>query len=56
MNQIYADSTGQPLSVIEATMERDSFMSAEEALEFGLIDHVITTRPEALKVEKPQKD
>lgn len=56
LNQIYADSTGQPLSVIEATMERDSFMSAEEALEFGLIDHVITTRPEALKVEKPQKD
>lgn len=56
LNQIYADATGQPLSVIEATMERDSFMSAEEALEFGLIDHVITTRPEALKVEKPQKD
>ncbi|MDP5012680.1 MAG: ATP-dependent Clp protease proteolytic subunit, partial [Alphaproteobacteria bacterium] len=44
------------LNVIENTMERDSFMSAEEALAFGLIDHVITTRPEALKVEKPQKD
>jgi ATP-dependent Clp protease, protease subunit len=56
LNQIYVEATGQPLNVIENTMERDSFMSAEEALAFGLIDHVITTRPEALKVEKPQKD
>ncbi len=56
LNQMYVEATGQPLNVIEDTMERDSFMSAEEALAFGLIDHVITTRPEALKVEKPQKD
>lgn len=56
LNQMYVEATGQPLNVIENTMERDSFMSAEEALAFGLIDHVITTRPEALKVEKPQKD
>ena len=33
-------------------MERDSFMSAEEALAFGLIDHVVTTRPVALQTEK----
>ena len=50
LNQMYVEATGQPLNVIENTMERDSFMSAEEALAFGLIDHVITTRPEALKV------
>jgi ATP-dependent Clp protease protease subunit len=56
LNQMYVEATGQPLNVIEDTMERDSFMSADEALAFGLIDHVITTRPEALKVEKPQKD
>lgn len=56
LNQMYVEATGQPLDVIESTMERDSFMSAEEALAFGLIDHVITTRPETLKVEKPQKD
>jgi ATP-dependent Clp protease protease subunit len=56
LNDIYVEATGQSLKTIEETMERDSFMSAEEALAFGLIDHVITTRPEALKVEKPQKD
>ncbi len=53
---MYVDATGQSLKKIEETMERDSFMSADEALAFGLIDHVITTRPEALKVEIPQKD
>lgn len=56
LNDIYVEATGQSLKTIEETMERDSFMSADEALAFGLIDHVITTRPEALKVEKPQKD
>lgn len=56
LNDIYVEATGQSLKTIEETVERDSFMSAEEALAFGLIDHVITTRPEALKVEKPQKD
>ena len=56
LNDIYVEATGQSLKTIEETMERDSFMSAEEALALGLIDHVITTRPEALKVEKPQKD
>ncbi|MES2607600.1 MAG: ATP-dependent Clp endopeptidase proteolytic subunit ClpP [Pseudomonadota bacterium] len=56
LNEMYVDATGQSLKKIEETMERDSFMSADEALAFGLIDHVITTRPEALKVEIPQKD
>ncbi|MDP3372511.1 MAG: ATP-dependent Clp endopeptidase proteolytic subunit ClpP [Candidatus Paracaedibacteraceae bacterium] len=50
LNQMYVEATGQPLNVIEDTMERDSFMSSEEALAFGLIDHVITKRPDALKV------
>ncbi|MDR0631620.1 MAG: ATP-dependent Clp protease proteolytic subunit [Holosporales bacterium] len=44
LNQIYVDCTGQPLSVIENAVERDRFMSAEEAKEFGLIDEVITRR------------
>ena len=56
LNEMYVEATGQSLKKIEETMERDSFMSAEEALKFGLIDHVITSRPEALKIEKPQKD
>jgi len=44
LNQIYADNTGQPLSRIEADMERDNFMSADEAQAYGLIDKVITRR------------
>jgi len=47
LNQIYSEQTGQPLSVIESAVERDRFMSASEAKEFGLIDHVVTTRPKA---------
>lgn len=45
LNQIYVEQTGKPLSVIEQAMERDNFMTAEEAKAFGLIDEVIT-KPE----------
>jgi ATP-dependent Clp protease protease subunit len=45
LNQIYADRTGQPLSRIEKDMDRDFFMSAQEAKEYGLIDRVIEDRP-----------
>jgi ATP-dependent Clp protease protease subunit len=41
MNELYAKHTTQPLSVIERDMDRDRFMSAEEAKVYGLIDHVI---------------
>jgi ATP-dependent Clp protease protease subunit len=44
LNQIYADNTGQPLSKIEKDMDRDFFMSAQEAKEYGLIDLVIEER------------
>ena len=44
LNSIYVKHTGQKLSVIEKNMERDNFMSAEEALKFGLIDKIITSR------------
>jgi ATP-dependent Clp protease protease subunit len=44
LNNIYSGCTGQPLSVIEDAMERDKFMSPEEAKEFGLIDNVIVHR------------
>ncbi len=37
--------SGQALDVIEASMERDKFLNAEEAKEFGLIDEVLTSRP-----------
>ncbi len=41
LNQIYVQQTGKPLKEIEAAMERDNFMTAEEAKAFGLIDAVI---------------
>ncbi|WP_026098869.1 ATP-dependent Clp protease proteolytic subunit [Kamptonema formosum] len=41
LNQIYADRTGQSLEKIEKDMDRDFFMSAQEAKEYGLIDRVI---------------
>jgi ATP-dependent Clp protease, protease subunit len=41
LNQMLADRTGQPLSKIEKDTDRDYFMSAQEALEYGLIDKVI---------------
>lgn len=45
LNKIYAEHTGQPLDVIEAAVERDNFLSPEDAKEFGLIDEVVTSRP-----------
>lgn len=50
LNEIYVKQTGQPLAVIEAALERDRFMSPEDAQKFGLIDEVITTRPQALEL------
>ena len=44
LNTILAENTGQPLEVIEADTERDNYMSAEEAMAYGLIDKVITNR------------
>lgn len=44
LNQIYADRTGQTLAKIEKDMDRDFFMSAYEAKEYGLIDRVIEDR------------
>jgi ATP-dependent Clp protease protease subunit len=43
-NKIYAEQTGQPISIIEETLERDRFMSAQEALDFGLIDKIVPQR------------
>ncbi len=49
LNQYLADSTGQPLERIEEDTERDFFMSAEEAVTYGLIDRVISNRPSVVK-------
>ena len=45
LNKILAERTGQPLETIQMDTERDNFMSAEEAMKYGLIDEVITKRP-----------
>ena len=53
LNEIYVKHTGQPLKKIEDAFERDMFLTAEMAKEFGLIDKVIEKRPEqpSLKTE-----
>ena len=40
LNEIYAKHTGQPIEVVEETLDRDYFMTAEEARDWGLVDHV----------------
>jgi ATP-dependent Clp protease protease subunit len=47
MNDLMAKHTGRPLEQIERDVDRDRFMSAEEAVKYGLIDQVITNRVEA---------
>ena len=42
LNKMLSENTGKPLNIIEADTDRDNFMSAEEAVEYGLIDSVIT--------------
>jgi ATP-dependent Clp protease protease subunit len=46
LNEIYVKHTGQPLKKIEDALERDMFLTAEMAKDFGLIDKVIEKRPE----------
>ncbi len=45
LNELYAKHTGQPLDVIADSMERDKFLTPEEAKAFGLIDEVVVSRP-----------
>jgi ATP-dependent Clp protease protease subunit len=47
LNQLYAKYTGQKLEEIEKAMDRDKFLEADEAKEFGLIDEVFEKRPES---------
>ncbi|WP_019224347.1 ATP-dependent Clp endopeptidase proteolytic subunit ClpP [Bartonella rattimassiliensis] len=52
LNEIYVQHTGQDYEVIERTLDRDHFMTAEEAKAFGLVDDVIQYRAETEKEEK----
>lgn len=49
LNKVLAERTGQPLEVIERDTDRDNFKSAEEALEYGLIDKILTRNTEEQK-------
>ena len=44
LNQILADATGQPIEKINADTERDNYLRAQQALEYGLVDRVISSR------------
>ncbi len=46
LNEIYVKHTGQKYAVIEKTLDRDFFMTADEAKKFGIVDHVYTSRAE----------
>ena len=45
LNRILAENTGKPLEIIERDTDRDNYMTATEAMEYGLIDRVLTKRP-----------
>lgn len=46
LNRILSENTGKPLEEIERDTERDNFLSAEQALDYGLIDHIYSSRDE----------
>lgn len=46
LNEIYVKHTGQEYDTIETTLDRDHFMTADEAKDFGLVDSVVTERPQ----------
>ena len=45
LNKILSENTGKPLDVIERDTDRDNYMTAEEALAYGLIDKIVAKRP-----------
>ena len=53
LNEIYVKHTGRDLDTIERTLDRDHFMSSEEAKEFGIVDNVIVKRPDDKPEVKP---
>ena len=52
LNQLYVLHTGQSLESIEAVMDRDYFMDTQQALDYGIIDKVLTSRDAALPPPK----
>jgi ATP-dependent Clp protease protease subunit len=54
LNEIYAKHTGQPVEAIEKALDRDYFLTADEAKNFGLLDQVFTKRPAALDLGRSE--
>ncbi len=55
LNEMLAENTGQPLEKVSADTERDNWMSAEEAKEYGLVDRVVVNRLESEKEKDKDK-
>jgi ATP-dependent Clp protease protease subunit len=55
LNKLYVYHTGQKLAMIEKAMDRDNFMSADEAKIFGIIDEVVESRPQALSGDEDKE-
>jgi ATP-dependent Clp protease protease subunit len=51
LNEIYVKHTGQEYDTIEQTLDRDHFMSADEAKAFGLVDRVLDKRPDDVETK-----
>lgn len=49
LNKILSDATGQPFEKVQADTERDNYMRAQAALEYGLVDRIVTSRVDAAK-------
>lgn len=56
LNEIYVKHTGQDYDTIEKTLDRDHFQTADEAKAFGLIDEVVTERPQGADDDAPEAD
>jgi len=50
LNRLLAEATGQPFERLEADTERDNFMDTDEAMEYGLIDRIISSRQDVLSI------
>ena len=55
LNNLYVHHTGQKLAVVEDSMERDKFMTPEDAKDFGLIDEIVDSRDDVAKKDKKSK-
>lgn len=56
LNEIYVEHTGQDIEKIEKALERDNFMTPDEAKEFGLLDHVVATRAETVEEDSAETE